>query len=168
MAHPSLNRKSAIIINAILLFSLALIIIYKLILISEVKITKEIPIENETEVIKKEKIGNINTERIINANNEPQNWLSHGRDYHEQRYSPLNQINLETINKLELEWSLDMGTKRGLEATPIIDNGIMFVSSTWMWFMRLMPKQEKSCGYMTQMFQEVGQEKSVVMSLIGV
>ena len=131
MAHPSLNRKSAIIINAILLFSLTLIIIYKLILISEVKITKEIPIENETEVIKKEKIGNINTERIINANNEPQNWLSHGRDYHEQRYSPLNQINLETINKLELEWSLDMGTKRGLEATPIIDNGIMFVSSTW-------------------------------------
>ena len=131
MAHPSLNRKSAIIINTILLFSLALIIIYKLILISEVKITKEIPIENETEVIKKEKIGNINTERIINANNEPQNWLSHGRDYHEQRYSPLNQINLETINKLELEWSLDMGTKRGLEATPIIDNGIMFVSSTW-------------------------------------
>ncbi len=131
MAHPSLNRKSAIVINAILLFSLALIIIYKLILISEVKITKEIPIENETEVIKKEKIGNINTERIINANNEPQNWLSHGRDYHEQRYSPLNQINLETINKLELEWSLDMGTKRGLEATPIIDNGIMFVSSTW-------------------------------------
>ena len=95
------------------------------------KITKEIPIENGTEVIKKEKIGNINTERIINANNEPQNWLSHGRDYHEQRYSPLNQINLETINKLELEWSLDMGTKRGLEATPIIDNGIMFVSSTW-------------------------------------
>ena len=82
-------------------------------------------------VIKKEKIGNINTERIINANNEPQNWLSHGRDYHEQRYSPLNQVNLETINKLELEWSLDMGTKRGLEATPIIDNGIMFVSSTW-------------------------------------
>ena len=131
MAHPSLNRKSAIIINAILLFSLALIIIYKLILISEVKITKEIQIENKTEVIKKEKIGNINTERIINANNEPQNWLSHGRDYHEQRYSPLNQINLETINKLELEWSLDMGTKRGLEATPIIDNGIMFVSSTW-------------------------------------
>ena len=131
MAHPSLNRKSAIIINAILLFSLALIIIYKLILISEVKITKEIQIENKTEVIKKEKIGNINTERIINANNEPQNWLSHGRDYHEQRYSPLNQVNLETINKLELEWSLDMGTKRGLEATPIIDNGIMFVSSTW-------------------------------------
>ena len=131
MAHPSLNRKSAIIINVILLFSLALLIIYKLILISEVKITKEIPIENETEVIKEEKIGNINTERIINANNEPQNWLSHGRDYHEQRYSPLNQINLETINKLELEWSLDMGTKRGLEATPIIDNGIMFVSSTW-------------------------------------
>ena len=32
---------------------------------------------------------------------------------------------------MELEWSLDMGTTRGLEATPIVDNGIMFVSSTW-------------------------------------
>ncbi|MEC9481413.1 MAG: PQQ-dependent dehydrogenase, methanol/ethanol family [Pseudomonadota bacterium] len=131
MAHPSLNRKSAISINIILLLTLALLIIYKLILISEEKIIKEIPIENKTEVIKKEKLGNINSERIINANNEPQNWLSHGRDYHEQRYSPLNQINLETINKLQLEWSLDMGTTRGLEATPIVDNGIMFVSSTW-------------------------------------
>ena len=47
MAHPSLNRKSAISINIILLFTLALLIIYKLILISEVKITKEIPIENQ-------------------------------------------------------------------------------------------------------------------------
>ena len=131
MAHPSLNRKSAISINIILLLTLALLIIYKLILISEEKIIKEIPIENKTEVIKKEKLGNINSERIINANNEPQNWLSHGRDYHEQRFSPLNQINLETINKLQLEWSLDMGTTRGLEATPIVDNGIMFVSSTW-------------------------------------
>ena len=131
MAHPSLNRKSAISINIILLLTLALLIIYKLILINEEKIIKEIPIENKTEVIKKEKLGNINSERIINANNEPQNWLSHGRDYHEQRYSPLNQINLETINKLQLEWSLDMGTTRGLEATPIVDNGIMFVSSTW-------------------------------------
>jgi len=131
VAHPSLNRKSAISINIILLLTLALLIIYKLILINEEKIIKEIPIENKTEVIKKEKLGNINSERIINANNEPQNWLSHGRDYHEQRYSPLNQINLETINKLQLEWSLDMGTTRGLEATPIVDNGIMFVSSTW-------------------------------------
>ena len=131
MAHPSLNRKSAISINIILLFTLALLIIYKLILISEEKIIKEIPIENKIVVIEKEKLGNINSERIINANNEPQNWLSHGRDYHEQRYSPLNQINLETINKLQLEWSLDMGTTRGLEATPIVDNGIMFVSSTW-------------------------------------
>ena len=131
MAHPSLNRKSAISINIILLLTLALLIIYKLILISEEKIIKEIPIENKIVVIEKEKLGNINSERIINANNEPQNWLSHGRDYHEQRFSPLNQINLETINKLQLEWSLDMGTTRGLEATPIVDNGIMFVSSTW-------------------------------------
>ena len=81
--------------------------------------------------ISNEIIGNIDQSRIINANYEPHNWLSHGRDYNEQRYSPLDQINTETIQNLELEWSLDMGTTRGLEATPIVDNGIMFVSSTW-------------------------------------
>ena len=76
-------------------------------------------------------IGDIDTQRIINADKEPHNWLAHGRDYYEQRYSPLDQINTKTIKDLELEWSLDMGTTRGLEATPIVDNGIMFVSSTW-------------------------------------
>ena len=131
MAHPSLNRKSATIINAILLLSLVLVISYKLIILNEEKVIKEIPIESKVEFLNDKKFGLINSTRIINADKEPQNWLSHGRDYNEQRYSPLTQINKQTISKLELEWSLDMGTTRGLEATPIIDNGIMFVSSTW-------------------------------------
>ena len=37
--------------------------------------------------------GSLDGERIQQANSEPQNWLSHGRTYDEQRFSPLNQIN---------------------------------------------------------------------------
>ena len=131
MGHPGLGEKSAAIINAILLLSLTVAISYKLIILNEEKVIKEIPIENKVEFLNDRKFGQINSIRIINADKEPHNWLSHGRDYNEQRYSPLDQINKQTISKLELEWSLDMGTTRGLEATPIIDNGIMFVSSTW-------------------------------------
>ena len=57
---------------------------------------------------------------------EAGNWLSTGRTYDEQRHSPLDQINEDNIGELGLAWYWDTGTKRGLEATPIIresDNG---------------------------------------------
>ena len=77
------------------------------------------------------KIANITQERIINADNEPNVWLSYGRNYEEQRFSPLTQINKNTINKLELAWSFDMDSTRALESTPIVDDGIMFLTSEW-------------------------------------
>ena len=129
MKHPSLSRKTAIIINILLL--LILIILTTLGSYSLKKETQNSNNQIKSNIAKEEIIGNINQSRIINADNEPHNWLAHGRDYYEQRYSPLDQINTKTIKDLELEWSLDMGTTRGLEATPIVDNGIMFVSSTW-------------------------------------
>ena len=131
MGHPSLGKGSAAAINIIAILTLCLLVLYKIVLSTEKNVVEEININKEISLKKDELYGNINTQRIINSNDEPQNWLSHGRNYHEQRYSPLNQINTETVKNLELEWSLDMGTTRGLEATPIVDNGIMFVSSTW-------------------------------------
>ena len=74
---------------------------------------------------------NINQERIINADNEPGSWLSHGRNYEEQRYSPLVQINKNNIDNLELAWSFDMSSTRALESTPIVVDGIMFLTSEW-------------------------------------
>ncbi len=62
---------------------------------------------------------------------EAGNWLSTGRTYDEQRHSPLTQINDENIGELGLEWYWDTGTKRGLEATPIVVDGVMFTSGTW-------------------------------------
>ncbi|MDG1988375.1 MAG: PQQ-dependent dehydrogenase, methanol/ethanol family [Halieaceae bacterium] len=69
--------------------------------------------------------------RIVNADLEPQNWLTHGRTYSEQRFSPLDQINAENIESLGLAWSFKTGTTRGLEATPLVVDGIMYFSGSW-------------------------------------
>ena len=49
-------------------------------------------------------IGQINDQRIMAAESEPGNWLSHGRTYEENRFSPLTQINKENVSQLSLAW----------------------------------------------------------------
>ena len=71
------------------------------------------------------------SERVVTADSEPQNWLTHGRTYSEQRYSPLDQIDKNNIGDLSLAWHYDLDTNRGQEATPIIVDGIMYTSSAW-------------------------------------
>lgn len=58
-------------------------------------------------------------------------WRSHGRTYSEQRHSPIEQITLENVSELGLEWSLELGADRGIEVTPIVHDGIMFITATW-------------------------------------
>lgn len=73
----------------------------------------------------------VDAARIIHADNEPENWMTHGRTYSEQRFSPLNQINDQNVSRLSLAWSLDLDTRRGQEATPIVVDGIMYFSTAW-------------------------------------
>ena len=65
--------------------------------------------------------GAVNAERIVAAN--PDEWLSYGRTYDEQRHSPLDQINQSTIKDLGLAWFADLDTSRGQEATPLAIDG---------------------------------------------
>ena len=58
-------------------------------------------------------------------------WLSYGRTYSEQRHSPLRQIDERSVSRLGLAWSVDMGTLRGLEATPLVSDGVLFATSAW-------------------------------------
>ena len=74
---------------------------------------------------------NIDHQRAINAASEPQNWLLHGLTYQEQRHSPLTQINDSNAEQLGLDWFFDTNTNRGLEATPIVVDGIMYLTGTW-------------------------------------
>jgi len=73
----------------------------------------------------------VDDKRLRNAAADTANWLSHGRTYDEQRFSPLDQINLDTVQDLGLAWSWDTGTTRGLEATPIVVDGVMYSTGTW-------------------------------------
>jgi len=58
-------------------------------------------------------------------------WSMHGRSYYEQRFSPLKQINGENVGKLGLVWSHEFGTNRGLEATPLVVNGVIYTTADW-------------------------------------
>ena len=73
----------------------------------------------------------IDGERIRQADNEPGNWLSHGRTYSEQRFSPLDQINAMNVSDLGLAWAFATGSGRGHEATPIVVDGTMFLTLPW-------------------------------------
>ena len=55
----------------------------------------------------------------------------YGRTYDDNRFSPLDQINERTVSKLGLAWSRELGTTRGLEATPLVNNGVLYTTSAW-------------------------------------
>ena len=58
-------------------------------------------------------------------------WPMHGRTEGEARFSPLSRINADTAKTLGLAWSFDTDTTRGLEATPIVTNGVLYTSGSW-------------------------------------
>ena len=49
-----------------------------------------------------EPAGGIDNIRLINAADDPANWITHGGTYAEQRFSPLDQINRENVSGLGL------------------------------------------------------------------
>ena len=60
-----------------------------------------------------------------------QDWLTTGRTYDEQRFSPLDKINAKNVSTLGLAWYADMDTARGQEATPLVIDGKIYVSTAW-------------------------------------
>src|SRR4051812_29068810 len=80
----------------------------------------------------------VSAERLLNAPNDPQNWLMVHRDYNNSRHSPLKEVNRDTVKDLKLKFLLSIGgtgtggTMRGKEeGTPLVDDGFMYVVDTW-------------------------------------
>ncbi len=71
----------------------------------------------------------VGAQQIIAADGS--NWLSYGRTYDEQRHSPLAQITPENVGQLGLAWSADMDTARGQEATPLVIDGKIYLTTAW-------------------------------------
>ena len=57
--------------------------------------------------------------------------MTYGRTYSEQRFSPLAQITADNANLLGLAWYADFDTDRGQEATPLVIDGVLYVSTAW-------------------------------------
>lgn len=58
-------------------------------------------------------------------------WRSHGYDDAGTRFSPLTQITPDNARELGLVWSYDLESTRGVEATPIVVDGVMYVTAPW-------------------------------------
>jgi alcohol dehydrogenase (cytochrome c) len=88
-------------------------------------------------------VAEVTYERILNAREEPQNWLTYYGAYNGQRFSPLDQINTENVRRLVPAWVFQAGTSGliagastySFEATPVVVDGVMFVSGWdgWVW-----------------------------------
>ncbi len=65
------------------------------------------------------------------AVSNPETWLTYGGDYKEQRHSRLSGITKDNIADMGVAWTYDLSTGRGVESTPIIHDGIMYVTGAW-------------------------------------
>ena len=83
--------------------------------------------------------GDMTFERALNADKEPQNWLLHHGDYAGHRFSALKDINTDSVKNLKMVFSVALGGfesggryKFGnLEGTPIVEDGMMYVTDGW-------------------------------------
>ncbi len=75
--------------------------------------------------------GKIDDAALRNVDSRRGDWITHGRDYAETRFSPLKQIGSTNVKDLGLVWSFDTQTNRGLEATPIIVDGVIYTTGSW-------------------------------------
>ncbi len=87
--------------------------------------------DEETQARLRAATGSVDDARLVAAAGEPANWLTHGGTYAEQRYSLLDKIDADNVSQLGLAWSYETGTDRGLEATPIVADGVIYATASW-------------------------------------
>jgi alcohol dehydrogenase (cytochrome c) len=81
----------------------------------------------------------VTNERLLNPQREPQNWVLHHGNYQGHRYSLLKEINADTVKNLKPVFTVALsGFQSGgryahgnLEATPLVEDGIMYVPDGW-------------------------------------
>jgi alcohol dehydrogenase (cytochrome c) len=81
----------------------------------------------------------VTPERLLNADKEAGNWLHHHKNFSATRFSSLNEINGANVKNLKVAWTMHLGgvegggiwSHGGLEGTPIVENGFMYVTDGW-------------------------------------
>lgn len=59
-----------------------------------------------------------------------ENWLAYGRTHNERRFSPLDDVNVNTVDQLKVDWYLDLPDDVGLVSTPLVVDGILYFTGT--------------------------------------
>jgi alcohol dehydrogenase (cytochrome c) len=70
----------------------------------------------------------ITYDRLLQADKTPNDWLTYSGSYKSWRYSGLDQINRDNAKNLKVAWVHQMVTSHRIEATPIVADGVMYVS----------------------------------------
>src|SRR5271166_6699773 len=70
--------------------------------------------------------GQVGFDRILNANKEPQNWLTYSGSFLSQRYSALDQITPDNVKNLEQKWIFQARSLEKFEATPLVVDGVLY------------------------------------------
>ena len=76
----------------------------------------------------------VTSDRLANADKEPQNWLMNHRTYDGQRFSPLARISRDNVKNLKLAYAVPLGGGAGNEftnATPLAEDGFLYVTDSW-------------------------------------
>ena len=68
----------------------------------------------------------VSYERILNAAQEPANWLTYSGGYKSWRYSTLDQINSSNVEKLAAQWVFQSASLGQFEATPLVIDGVLY------------------------------------------
>ena len=72
----------------------------------------------------------VTSDRLLNADRDASNWLMYNRTYSGWRYSPLDQISIANVKKLVPKWIFAGGTVGDQQTTPVVNDGVMFTTST--------------------------------------
>ena len=81
----------------------------------------------------------VTQDRLVNADKEAGNWITHHKDYSAHRFSTLNDINASNVKNLKPVWTFALGgiegggiwSHGGLEGTPLAENGFLYVTDGW-------------------------------------
>src|SRR5579864_9448126 len=81
----------------------------------------------------------VTSERLLNPQREPQNWILHHGNYQGHRFSGLKEINTDTVKNMKLAYTVGLGGYQSggryahgaLEATPLVEDGVMYVPDGW-------------------------------------
>src|ERR1700755_1062752 len=76
------------------------------------------------------KVAAVDGARIAAADGNAE-WVSYGKGYSEQRFSPLDKVNTTNVGQLGLAWYAQFDTDRGQEATPLMVDGVLYTTTAW-------------------------------------